>query len=202
MEQFGLYLKLGFEHITDFAGYDHMLFLAAICAGLEIKDWRKVFWLVTAFTLGHTITLALSTFRLVDFNSGFIEFLIPCTIFATCVLNYFRSSNISTNNTYQRNTNRLQYALVAFFGLIHGLGFSNYLKSLLGKTQNILIQLFAFNLGVEVGQLCVVLALLVVGSIFVVALKVSKREWSIIISAAVAAWSISLILKTFPSALI
>jgi hypothetical protein len=198
MSSFLTYLQIGFEHITDKAAYDHMLFIAALCASYGVGDWRRLLWLVTAFTLGHSLTLALSTYNLVEPNMAFIEFLIPCTILATCVLNYFVGRQGAGAGLSKHTELRFQYPLVAFFGLIHGLGFSNYLKALLGKSANVAAELLAFNLGVEIGQIAVVLAVLGVGLIFVRLLRMPVREWNLVLSAMAAAWSISLIVKAYP----
>lgn len=198
MSSFITYLQLGFEHITDRAAYDHMLFIAALCAGYAAADWKRLLWLVTAFTLGHSLTLALSTYRLVEINSAFIEFLIPCTILATCVLNYFTGRTQTAQGQNPQNGLRFRYPLVAFFGLIHGLGFSNYLKALLGRSANVAAELLAFNVGVEIGQLVVVLAVLAVGLIFVKWLRMPPGVWNLVLSTLAAAWSILLIVKAYP----
>ena len=126
MEQFKLYFGLGVDHILDIAGYDHILFVVALCAIYATQDWKKILILVTAFTIGHSITLALSTLNILNFRTDIIEFLIPVTIFITAFSNIVRKQN-SMRPGYLN----LNYFFGLFFGLIHGLGFSNYLKSLL-----------------------------------------------------------------------
>ncbi|MFT7055199.1 MAG: hypothetical protein ACJAR3_000826, partial [Roseivirga sp.] len=127
MDQFKLYFQLGYEHIIDLNGIDHILFVVALCSIYLAQDWKKVLILVTAFTLGHSITLALSTFELINFDTDLIEFLIPVTIFITALSNLFRKEGSVSPKALNLN-----YFFALFFGLIHGLGFSNYLKSLLG----------------------------------------------------------------------
>lgn len=151
MSQFALYFQLGIEHILDILGYDHIMFVVALTAIYLLREWRRLLILVTAFTIGHSITLALATLRVVNFNSELIEFLIPVTIFITAISNLFKKD--SYRSSAQINTN---YVYALFFGLIHGLGFSNYLRSLLGSDKTIVPQLLAFNLGLEVGQIIIV----------------------------------------------
>ncbi len=185
MSDFQLYLSVGFEHITDPKGYDHILFIMALCAIYQIKDWKRLLILVTAFTLGHSITLALATLRLVHFSSEMIEFLIPITILFTCFLNFFRKENTNKDN--------IRYFFAVFFGLIHGLGFSNYLTALLGQEESIALPLFAFNLGLEIGQLAIVAVTLSIAYVLISILKVKNREWNLILSGAVAGIALTLV---------
>lgn len=185
MSDFQLYLRVGFDHITDPNGYDHILFVMALCAVYQLKDWKKLLILVTAFTVGHSITLALATLKIVRFNTDLIEFLIPITILFTCFLNFFRKTEIKKDN--------LRYFFAVFFGLIHGLGFSNYLTALLGQAENITLPLFAFNVGLEIGQLAIVAATLLISFVLISFLKVKIREWNLILSGAVAGVALTLI---------
>ena len=180
MSQFDLYFGLGLDHILDVTGYDHILFVIALASIYTIKDWTRVLILVTAFTLGHSITLALATLKFVIVDSDLVEFLIPVTIVSTAISNLF-------NNSIQTGRFRSLNALYAgFFGLIHGLGFSNYLRSLLGSEDSIVMPLFAFNIGLEVGQIIIVLIFLGVTFIFVGLVKISPRHWKMVISILVA----------------
>lgn len=187
MSQFELYFQLGKEHILDYKnGYDHILFVVALCAVYLMRDWRKVLILVTAFTIGHSITLALSTLQIISVNQNLIEFLIPVTIFITAVSNIFRSTELSDRTTY------INYGYALFFGLIHGLGFSNYLKSILGKDKAIVSQLFAFNIGLELGQIIIVSIFLILSFILVDLFTVDRRDWKIVISSAIAGMALLL----------
>jgi ABC-type antimicrobial peptide transport system permease subunit len=191
MTDFFTYFKLGFEHITDLGGYDHMLFIVALCAVYNLNQWRNILWVITFFTIGHSITLALSVMKMVNVDSDLIEFLIPCTIFFTSFSNFFNKSDktISYRNQHQY----LRYFFTVFFGLIHGLGFSNYLKSLLGQSSNIVNELFAFNIGLEIGQLIIVVFFMLITYMLTNILNIKKRELNLIISALVAGLTLHLI---------
>ncbi|MCE2994082.1 MAG: HupE/UreJ family protein [Cyclobacteriaceae bacterium] len=188
MSEFSLYFTLGQEHILDYAnGYDHILFVLALCAVYLVRDWKKILILVTAFTIGHSITLALATLQLVTVNPAFIEFLIPLTIFITAVSNLFKKEETLNTGKVQIN-----YVFALMFGLIHGLGFSNYLRAILGKNQSILSQLLAFNLGLEFGQIIVVAIFLALSFLLVDLLKITRRDWKMVLSSAIAGIAIIL----------
>lgn len=189
MTEFQTFYQLGLEHILDKNGYDHIIFVVALCVLYQAEDWKRVLVLVTSFTLGHSITLALSTLSIVNISSDLIEFLIPITIFVTAFANLF-------TKPYGDKVSIRNYAFAGFFGLIHGLGFSNYLKSLLGKDESILTQLFAFNVGLEVGQIIIVAALMALGFLVVSICGVSQRDWKMSISSAVAGIALILIIES------
>ncbi len=194
MTEFQAYLQLGFEHITDPRGYDHILFVMALCAVYTLKDWKKVVVLVTAFTLGHSVTLVLATFQIVSFRSDVIEFLIPITILITAILNFFDQPSKLTLIKKEKSST-LRYPLALGFGLIHGLGFSNYLHSLLGKEESITTPLLAFNLGLEGGQLLIVALILLISFLITDIFKAQKQSWNFILSGIIAGMAISLILN-------
>lgn len=189
MSEFSLYLQLGFQHISDIAGYDHILFIVALCAVYEIRQWKQLLILVTAFTIGHSITLAIATMGVVLIPSHIVEFLIPVTIFLTAVFNTLSQQD----RTAGRRVN-LNYFLALFFGLIHGMGFSNYLRALLGEEESILVPLFSFNLGLEIGQLMIVAVILSISYLALNTFRVKLREWTLFVSGAAA--GIALILMT------
>lgn len=193
MTTFGLYLSLGFDHIADLAGYDHILFLMALCAVYSIKEWAKVLILVTAFTLGHTLTLALATLDLIRLSTSLIEFLIPLTIIITGIWNI-----VQRPGSEHAFSHRFKYAIAMFFGLIHGLGFSNYLRSLLGSEQELLLPLFSFNLGLELGQIMIVLVVLLVSFILVNVIGMKRREWNLLLSGASIGVSLILCVERWP----
>ena len=175
MNDFSLFLGEGVRHITDIRGYDHILFIAALCLPYLLKDWRSVLLLITAFTIGHSLTLALSIYNKILVSSNWIEFLIPVTILLTAVENYF-VKKFDDKQMY------LRYASALIFGLIHGMGFSNYLRSMMGKEESIIAELLAFNIGLEFGQILIVAIVMFVGFIFVQFLKVPRREWLLFVS--------------------
>lgn len=191
MQDFSLYFELGWQHILDWQAYDHILFVAALCGVYLIADWRKILVLVTAFTIGHSVTLALSVFDKILIPSKWIEFLIPVTIFITAFINIIRK------RTFKKKFNPT-YALALLFGLIHGMGFSNYLKSLLGKSNNVVAELFAFNIGLEFGQIIIVFSVLQLSVIAVQIARVQKREWNLFLSSAIFGIAVMMAIERWP----
>lgn len=151
MSEFSLFFDLGRAHILDVQAYDHILFVIALCVAFDYKEWKRVLVLVTAFTIGHSVTLAMVALDVIAINADLIEFLIPLTILWTAIL-HIRDRNVTASAKKLRSN----YILALVFGFIHGMGFSNYLKSLLGDDVSIVNQLLAFNLGLELGQACIV----------------------------------------------
>lgn len=193
MSLFELYFKLGLQHIADLKGYDHILFILILCAVYSIKEWRRVLILITAFTIGHSLTLALATLDLIRVDGDVIEFLIPLTIFVTALANVLnRKQTVSTLQHY------LKYSAALFFGLIHGLGFSNYLRSLLGSEKGLALPLFSFNVGIEIGQILIVSIIMVLTFVVVDLLKFPRREWHILLSGAGMGISLVLMFERFP----
>ena len=184
--EFLVFLRLGFEHIADLRGYDHILFIVALCAGYELKHWRNVLILVTAFTVGHSITLALATLRIIAINDALVEFLIPLTIFLTSVMNVVVSSPEEARMVEKKRTRVLQYGLALGFGLVHGMGFSNFLRAILGAEEGIALPLFAFNVGLELGQICIVIAVLIVTYLLVRFARMRRHDWILVLSGATA----------------
>jgi hypothetical protein len=179
MNQFQLYFNLGIQHILDLKGFDHILFVIALAVVYMIKDWGKILILVTAFTIGHSLTLVLATLKVIQINTNLIEFLIPVTIAITALANILKPKS-STGRGFQIN-----YFFALCFGLIHGLGFSNYLRSLLGKEQSIFTPLLGFNLGLEVGQIVIVLVFLVTSSLLTGIFGINRKDWVLVISSIV-----------------
>jgi len=158
---------LGWEHITDFNGYDHILFIVALASVFRWEDWKKLLLLLTAFTVGHCITLVLSGLSWITISPNLIETIIPLTILFTCIQNI---------RTQEEQNSWIQYILVTFFGLIHGMGFSNYFKSLLGSSNEIIFPLFAFNVGIEFGQIMIVGIFLLVRTLLSMVLNPNSKE--------------------------
>jgi hypothetical protein len=195
MSEFGAYLQLGFEHITDPNGFDHILFIVALCTIFQLKDWKKVLILVTAFTIGHSITLALATLNLFSYRTDIIEFLIPVTILVTAIANLFHRSRTSFTGMPREKPQYARYFFALSFGLIHGLGFSTYLRSLLGQENSLFRPLLAFNVGLELGQLAIVLVFLAIATLISSLLRVAKHDWNLITSGLVAGMALMLIIN-------
>lgn len=193
MSLFELYFKLGLEHIADLKGYDHILFILTLCALYSLKDWKRILILVTAFTIGHSLTLVLATLDLIRVDGDLIEFLIPLTIFLTALSNLFaRKSTVNPLIYY------LKYSAALFFGLIHGLGFSNYLRSLLGSERGLALPLFSFNVGIEAGQILIVVLFIILSKVVVDLLGFPKREWHVLLSGAGLGISLTLMIERYP----
>lgn len=180
MDNFVFFFKEGLFHVLDWNAYDHILFLIALVVVYDFKDWKKILWLITLFTFGHTLSLILAAYNVVRVNSDLVEFLIPLTIFITAVVNIV----LSRGNSKDTKTNiNLIFAL--FFGLIHGLGFSTYFRMLIGSQEDKLLPLLEFALGVEGAQIIVVFIILFFGFIFQNIFRFSKKEWILMISSIV-----------------
>ena len=185
MHPFQFYLKLGFDHIANFNGYDHILFLVVLCAVYQLKQWKKIIILVTAFTIGHSITLFLVSFDIFSIPSRYVKLLIPITIMITSLHN-IRSIKKMKNSHMSKN-----YFLALFFGLIHGMDFSNYFKALIMSPNEIIIPLFGFNIGLEIGQFLIVFFIVLISYVFLSILKIKYYSWNLFVSGA--AFGISLI---------
>lgn len=194
MSEFWAYLQLGFAHITDPGGYDHILFVVALCAIYSLSQWKQALILVTAFTIGHSLTLALATLQLINYSTDLIELLIPVTILITAISNFFFQVPKSRFNEKPKQP-KGRYVLALLFGLIHGMGFSNYLRSLLGQQSSIIKPLFAFNIGLEFGQIFIVLGVLTIAFVLIEILKVRRHDWNLIVSGTVAGMALSLIIN-------
>ena len=194
MHAIAMYINLGFRHISDMAGYDHILFLLALCAVYSIDQWRRLVVLVTAFTVGHSITLALSSFGWVVIPAHIIEFLIPVTILITAIRNVAVPASDQSTDVQGNMTGR--YLVALCFGFIHGMGFSNYFRALMMDSSSITIPLLGFNLGIEIGQLLVVSIIVIVASLVVKFAQVKHRDWNLFISGAAAGISIVLMNET------
>ncbi len=185
MDLFPFYLRLGFDHISNLAGYDHILFLIALCAVYRIEQWRNILVLVTAFTIGHSVTLVLASFGTITISSSLIKFLIPTTILLTALYNVM--TNQSKEKPFKMNRH---YAMALFFGFIHGMDFSNYFRALLMGDSSIVVPLFGFNVGIELGQLLVVLVIVGIAFLFLNIFGARHRDWNVFVSGAAAGMSI------------
>jgi hypothetical protein len=191
MNDFRLYFGLGKDHILTPEAMDHLLFVAALCLRYGWKDWKKVAVLVTAFTIGHSVTLALSALNYVSAPTAWIEFLIPLTIAFTAINNFLQKKND------QHQKLPLIYFFALFFGLIHGLAYASAFLDLEGK-EGLVPHLFAFNLGIELAQLVVVAAVLLLSFVIVDLLKISKSGWIRVASLLILAVSLNMAFDRFP----
>ncbi|WKD85265.1 hypothetical protein KCTC32516_00605 [Polaribacter huanghezhanensis] len=189
MDNFLLYVKMGLYHVLDFAAYDHILFLIALAVVFEFYQLKKVLWLITLFTIGHSLTLALSAYGVLKIDVKVVEFLIPVTIFITSIVNIFNLGKTSKN----KDNINLIFALI--FGLIHGLGFSNYFRMMIGREEDKLMPLLEFALGIELSQVIIVLSILIVGALMQSFFKVTKRDWILVISSIVIGFVIPMMIE-------
>ena len=188
LEQFKLFFQLGFKHVLDINGYDHILFLTALTIPYLFNNYKQVIKLVTVFTIGHTISLILSSYKIVQIDSGLIEFLIPVTIAITALYNIIFASKLGKSNI-------VTLGITLFFGVIHGLGFSNYFKMIISGVSSKMLPLLDFALGLEIAQILIVLVVLLLSTLVRNILGVSKKVWVIIISAIIIGLIIPMLLS-------
>jgi len=191
MNDFVFYFKIGWEHIINKSALDHIFFIAALAAIYMLRDWRQVLILVTAFTIGHAITLILSAKNVVNVDSAVVEFLIPCTIVFTAISNLFLK-------TFTSKSIRINYFLALFFGLIHGLAFAQTLKWILAEDQSFMVAWLSFSVGLELGQILVVLLILLLAQVFVGFLKLNRRYWTMIVSIVVFILALQMAIVRWP----
>lgn len=179
MSEFWLYFKLGLNHVLDIHAYDHVLFLIALMVPYAFKDWKRVLLLVSLFTLGHTLSLMLSVYGVVQIDPSLVEFLIPITILVTAGFHLF-----TAGKSGKKESISFVAIITTFFGIIHGLGFSNYFKTILpGNASDKLLPLLEFALGIETAQLIVVFIVLILAYVVQTFFRFSKRDWALVMSA-------------------
>lgn len=186
MSDFYLYFSLGIEHILDINGFDHILFVIALCSSFHFSKWKQLLTLITAFTAGHSLTLSIATLNFIHINSQAVEFLIPVTILIAAVYNIIKGMDSNAE------VKKMNYIFALFFGFIHGLGFSNYLKSLLGKETSIIPQLFSFNVGLELGQIIIISGFMLFAFILVNYINISRKIINLAVSSGIACVAIVL----------
>lgn len=179
---------MGLNHVLDLTAYDHILFLIVLTVVFSFNQWKKVLWLVTLFTIGHSVTLALSAYGVLKVRTDLIEFLIPLTIFITGVVNVFTAKKSSSG----KESINLIFAIL--FGLIHGLGFSNYFKMMVGREEDKLFPLLEFALGIEAAQIIIVLGILIIGTLLQSFFSVSKRDWILVTSSVVIGFAVQMMI--------
>lgn len=191
MSDFTFYFRIGWEHIINKEALDHIFFIVALAAIYMLKDWKQVLVLVTAFTIGHAITLILSSRNIIDVDPRVVEFLIPCTIVFTAVSNLFLKN-------FTARSIRINYFLALFFGLIHGLAFASTLKWLIAEDQSFVVAWLGFSVGLELGQILIVLLILLLAQLIVVVLKLNRRYWVWLLSVIVFGLALKMAIERWP----
>ncbi|OIV43375.1 HupE/UreJ family protein [Flavobacterium johnsoniae] len=192
MSQFWIYFQIGLKHVLDINAYDHVLFLIALTVPYSFKDWKRILLLVSVFTIGHTLALILSVFGIIAIKVNIVEFLIPITILITALFHLFTAGKATKNDGIN-----LIFFVTLFFGIIHGLGFSNYFKTILGGSPSSkLLPLGEFALGIEAAQLVVVFVVLVISYIVQTVFRFSKRDWALVMSAFIIGVVIPMIIES------
>ncbi|MEH6405672.1 MAG: HupE/UreJ family protein [Leeuwenhoekiella sp.] len=193
MSDFWFYFQIGLDHVLDWKAYDHILFLIVLTVPYLFKDWQRVLLLVTLFTLGHSLSLILSVYNVVQVNTRIIEFLIPLTIFIAALYNIFTSGKGA-----KKDKIGLLLITALFFGLIHGLGFSSFFKQLTAHLSSKLLPLGEFALGIESSQIFIVLIVLIFSFIFQTIFRFSRRDWMMVISAVVLGMVVPMLISNYP----
>ncbi|KAF2335731.1 HupE/UreJ family protein [Flavobacterium daemonense] len=192
MSEFWIYFQIGLKHVLDINAYDHVLFLIALTVPYSFKDWKRILLLVSVFTIGHTVALILSVFGIIAVKVNLVEFLIPITILVTALYHLFTAGKATKNEGVN-----LIFIVTLFFGLIHGLGFSNYFKTILGgSATSKLLPLGEFALGIEAAQLVVVFVVLILSYIVQTVFRFSKRDWALVMSAFIVGVVIPMIIES------
>ena len=191
MQDLMFYLNLGWEHIISLDALDHQLFVLVLVVVFSLRDWKKILWLITAFTIGHSITLALSVLDIIRVPGNWVEFLIPLTIFITA------ADNIIMKNK-QKNLMKMNHYLAMFFGLVHGMGFANTARMTMAQEQDLLLPLLGFNIGLELGQILVVALILALQWAVLAIFKANRKDWVLFISAGVFALALQMTLERLP----
>lgn len=192
MSQFWIYFQIGLKHVLDINAYDHVLFLIALTVPYSFKDWKRILLLVSVFTIGHTLALILSVFGIIAIKVNIVEFLIPITILITALFHLFTAGKATKNDGIN-----LIFFVTLFFGIIHGLGFSNYFKTILGGSPSSkLLPLGEFALGIEAAQLVVVFVVLLISYIVQTVFRFSKRDWALVMSAFIIGVVIPMIIES------
>ena len=191
MDDFLLYVELGLKHVLDLNAYDHILFLIVLAVVFSFNQWKRALWLITFFTIGHTLTLGLAAYNIINIKVAIVEFLIPVTIFITGVFNVLRVGKASTG---KENINLF---LALFFGLVHGLGFSNYFRIMIGQEEDKFLPLLEFALGIELSQVVIVFGILILGTLLQNFVRVTKRDWVLVTSSIVIGFTIPMMIERF-----
>lgn len=189
MSEFWYYFNLGLHHILDWQAYDHILFIIVLVAAYNFHDWLRVIWLITLFTIGHTLSLALATYGVIMVRGELVKFLIPLTIFLTAVFNLFTAGKNPRNGKIQ-----VLYFAAVFLGIVHGLGFSAFFNSVSANASSKILPLLELALGIEAAQIILVIVVLILSFIFQTIFRFSRRDWVMVISSIVIGFMIPMLL--------
>lgn len=188
---FKLYFLEGLYHVLDWQAYDHILFIALLALPYAFKNWKRLIWLVSIFTIGHSASIILSSYNILIPNTYYIELLIPISIILAGIYTLFAGSKSNTKHSGFF----IIAAITLFFGIIHGFGFAGYLKSIVPAGESIWLFILYFALGIEVAQLVIVFVVLLLGFIFQSVFRYSTREWVSIVSALIIGMTIPMLLE-------
>ena len=191
LDSFLNFLELGLYHIVDFSSYDHILFLAIITLPYVYKDWKQLLVLVSFFTIGHTLSLLLGVYDIINFNANLVEWVIPFTIIMIALYNIFTAGKTSSNSK-----SIIISCLVLFFGLVHGLAFANSFESLVKIGGSQFLSILEFALGLELGQFIIIFCVLFFGFLGQTIFRFSKRDWVMVFSSIIIGLMIPLILMS------
>jgi hypothetical protein len=184
-------VQYGINHVLDINAYDHVLFLIVLTVPFMFKDWKRILLLITMFTLGHMLSLAMATYGIISVDGKLIEFLIPMTIMVVALYNVFTAGKKAPTEKVG-----ILFLSTLFFGLIHGLGFANHFSKYLGKGENKLIKMLEFALGIEIAQIIIVFIVLFLGFLCQTIFRFSRRDWVVVISAIVVGLVIPMLLHS------
>jgi hypothetical protein len=197
MSSFQFYFLVGLRHVLSWNAYDHLLFLLVLTVPYTFKDWKRIGWLITVFTIGHTLSLLLAVYGILRIGASLVEFLIPVTIVITALFNLFTAGAAPKNERLG-----LIFFVTLFFGLLHGLGFSTYFRQMVVSEENKLLPLGEFALGIEAAQLLTVLGVLILSFVFQSVFRFTKRDWVMVVSAMVLGMAIPMLVKAYPKGLL
>ena len=192
MSDFWLLVELGFSHVWDWQGYDHLLFLAALFLPFSARQWKTLLWLITCFTIGHSLSLILASFEVVKVSSTWIEFLIPVSIAATAVYNIFYAQRVWVRS------NRLVMWVTLFFGLVHGFGFAGYFELIRDVEQPLWSSLLFFALGIEGAQIVLGALMLLLSFVVLSVLGRNRRDYVLVVSSVIIGILLPIIIERWP----
>lgn len=190
-QDFIFYFRVGWQHILSKDALDHLFFISMLAVVYRFAQWKQLLILVTAFTFGHTLTLLLSALDFFRPRDQWVEFAIPCTIILSCLANLRKSAG-------QPKTDKLQYYIALVFGLVHGMGYANTIRFMVSKDQQLVWSLFSFNVGLEIGQIFVVLLTLLVSHVVIKTGLFNRREWILVYAAFVMGLAIQMAINRNP----